>query len=139
MIKECNLQQSSTFEKKNFYPLSERVIVQQPTHTAKISTKNSISWVYKLKHNKFKQIASPLYSHLLFSLFTLNSSLLRKSIRFSFVREKISIKASSTMFGLQKVLRNQIVRMTIINQISAAQYSKVSHVIFDLDGLLLGE
>ncbi|KAG5670555.1 hypothetical protein PVAND_000809 [Polypedilum vanderplanki] len=44
------------------------------------------------------------------------------------------------MFGLQKVLRNQIVRMTIINQISAvatAQYHKVSHVVFDLDGLLL--
>jgi hypothetical protein len=41
------------------------------------------------------------------------------------------------MFALQRVFRNYTVKMTIVNQIAA--YHKVSHVIFDLDGLLLGE
>lgn len=42
------------------------------------------------------------------------------------------------MFLIQSVLKNHKVKMTIVNQI-AAQYHKVSHVIFDMDGLLLGK
>ena len=38
---------------------------------------------------------------------------------------------------IQSVLKSHTVKMTIINQI--AKYHKVSHVIFDMDGLLLGK
>jgi hypothetical protein len=38
---------------------------------------------------------------------------------------------------IQSVLKSQTVKMTIINQI--AKYHKVSHIIFDMDGLLLGK
>ena len=37
---------------------------------------------------------------------------------------------------IKSVLKSHTVKMTIINQI--AKYHKVSHVIFDMDGLLLG-
>jgi hypothetical protein len=42
------------------------------------------------------------------------------------------------MFRLQSVFKNRVIKMTIDNQL-AASYHKVTHVIFDLDGLLLGE